>query len=75
MPRTHTRPQPLTSCAYVPVRRCQDEQRDWLDAGAQGLSPDQAREKAHALDNLIPAWAARNPVIRIARVTLTEEAL
>ena len=79
MPRTHRldqtrpRPRPLTSLAYVPVRRCQDDQHEWLDLADLGLSPDQAREKAATLDRLIPAWAAANPVVRIARVTLTEE--
>ena len=75
MPRTSTRPRPLTSLAYVPVRRCEETPCEWLETAALGLSPDQAREKAAQLDSLIPVWAAANPVVRIALVTLREETL
>ena len=73
--RTTSRSRPLTSLAYVPVRQCQDDQHAWLDTGALALSPDQARAQAAACDALIPSWAAINPVVRITRVTLTEESV
>ena len=64
---------PLTSCAYVPVRQAQDDHHEWLDTGALGLSADQAHTQAATVNQRIPTWAAMNPVVRIARVTLTEE--
>ena len=67
----HTRPHGST--VYVPVRQCQDDQHEWFDTGGLGFSPEQAREKAASVDGLIPSWAAMNPVVRIAHVTLSEE--
>jgi hypothetical protein len=74
MPRSASPLRPLTSLAYVPVRRCTEGQHEWLDTCALGVSLDQCQENYAATDRLIPEWANMNPVVRIARIILMEDA-
>lgn len=63
----------LTTTRLVAIRRCTDDGHEWLDACTLAPNGDMCREAADQVDALIPDWARMNPVVRIARVTLTEE--
>jgi hypothetical protein len=59
--------------AYVVLRQCTAQAREWLDVSTASANGDAARRRADELNTLIPTWAQANPVVRIARVTITEE--
>ena len=57
---------------YFAVRRCNYEDREWIDLGSWGYLPQTSETKAATIDKKIPGYAAANPVARIAKFNLVE---
>jgi hypothetical protein len=56
---------------YVPVRKCTDDNHEWLDLSCQHLMLEYAKVQADNLDKRLSAWAKANPVTRYALVKVT----
>lgn len=59
---------------YVVVRRTADDGREWIDNETFSCLYEHALTKAHRMDAVIPQWALANPVARVIRCDVTEQA-
>ena len=55
---------------YFAVRRTED--REWFDPQSLAYDHSAAIRHAHETDKSIPSWAKYNPVVRSARVLISE---
>ena len=53
------------------VIRCTDG-KEWIELGSIRCDADASRSHAEILRHDLPDWSRDNPVIRIARITITE---
>lgn len=58
--------------AWAVVRRCTDDNHEWIDLDTVSADPEYAQASAWADDEALPDWAKANPVVRLARVSITE---
>jgi hypothetical protein len=59
---------------YIPVRKDTYDGHEWPDVSSASRSQQMAKDNADDLNARIPQWATANPVIRIGKFIVTEEA-
>ena len=64
---------PLTTEGYAAVRRYAVENRAWLDITTLADDEQTAHELARDADKADPGWYGENPVLRIAKVAISEK--
>jgi hypothetical protein len=64
---------PLTTEGYAAVRRYAVDNRAWLDITTLADDEQTAHELARDADKADPGWYGENPVLRIAKVAISEK--
>lgn len=62
----------VTGMVWATIRT--DGEHEWIDLNGVSGCMEIPGDAAKLLDEKIPAWAKANPVVRTARIRLTEEA-
>jgi hypothetical protein len=62
-----------TGTVFATIRKCIDGDYEWIDLNGISGSHGAVIDAAKALDAKMPHWSKANPVIRTARITLSED--